>query len=130
MSPGRAMAQASHAANAFIGKFGYRRDVRRWQKETKQYFGTTIVLAASLSEIKKALFNLHEPHDLVVDPEYGVKTNTEILALIDHNKILSKMTLENNDMSAVIFKKEITCAYVFGTQENLSLILGHFKLHP
>lgn len=130
MTTGRAMAQASHAANAFIGKFGHRKDVKAWQKETKQSFGTAIVLAASLTDIKNALYNLSEPHDFVVDPEYGVKTNTEILDLIDRSKILDEMSVFPGDGVAIIFKKEITCAYVFGTKENLDPILGRFELHP
>ena len=130
MTTGRAMAQASHAANAFIGKYGNRKDVKAWQKETKQSFGTAIVLAASLTDIKNALYNLSEPHDFVVDPEYGVKTNTEILDLIDRSKILDEMTVFPGDGSVVIFREAITCAYVFGTKENLGPILGHLKLHP
>jgi hypothetical protein len=104
--------------------------VKAWQKETKQSFGTAIVLAASLVDIKNALYNLSEPHDFVVDPEYGVKTNTEILDLMDRSKILDEMSIFPGDGTVIIFKKEITCAYVFGTKEGLDPILGQFKLHP
>jgi hypothetical protein len=130
MTTGRAMAQASHAANAFIGSYGHRKDVKAWQKETKQNFGTAIVLAASLNEMKLALVGLSEPNDFVIDPEYGVKTNIEMLNLIDPSRILGKMTIINEDGSAVIFKSEVTCAYVFGTKEALDPILGQFRLHP
>ena len=130
MSPGRAMAQASHASNAFIAKYGHRKDVKKWQKETTQGFGTAIVLSASYQNIRDIFYNLAEPHDFVVDPEYGVKTNIEILSLIDVSKIIESLTVFSDDGSAVIFKKEVTCAYVFGTKECLAPILGHLKLHP
>lgn len=130
MSPGRAMAQASHAANAFIGKYGHRKDVKAWQKETGQYFGTAIVLAASASDIKDVLLNLREPNDFIVDPEYGVKTTKELLDLMHPLRILSKMSIVNPDGTAIVFKREMTCAYVFGTKSALDPILGRFKLHP
>lgn len=129
MSPGRAMAQASHASNAFIHRFGKRKDVVAWQKETKQGFGTAIVLSATLSQIKEVCFNLSDPHEFVIDPEYGIKINVELLELIDPRKILSENTIVG-DESVVIFKKEITCAYIFGDKDDLAPILGHLKLHP
>lgn len=130
MTTGRAMAQASHAANAFIARFGHRKDVKAWQKQTKQGFGTAIVLATNLPAIKAALFNLSEPHEMVVDPEYGVKTNLEMLELIERTNIQWEKTIINLDGSVIIFKKEITCAYVFGDKEALAPILGEFPLHP
>lgn len=130
MTTGRAMAQASHAANAFIQRYGKRKDVLAWQKETKQGFGTAIVLSASLPQMKEICFNLSEPYEFVVDPEYGVKINTELLELINPKKILSKNTIVSDDGSVVIFKEEITCAYIFGDKDGLAPILGHLKLHP
>lgn len=130
MTTGRAMAQSSHAANAFIKKYGKRKDVIAWQKETSQGFGTAIVLAASLQQIKDICLNLSEPHEFVVDPEYGVRINEELFELIDQGKILNTKTIINEDGSVVIFKKEITCAYVFGSKDDLDPILGHLNLHP
>lgn len=129
MSPGRAMAQASHAANAFIAKFGHRKDVKLWQKETTQGFGTAIVLSASLPQITEIVCGLKEPNELVVDPEYGVRTDKEMLHLIDRTKILDNKTIVNDDGTVVIFKEVITCAYVFGSKDGLEPILGHLKLH-
>lgn len=130
MTTGRAMAQASHAANAFVFGFGDRKDVKAWQKETKQGFGTAIVLSASMLEIQTIFLNLSEPHDYVTDPEYGIKVNTEILELVDLNRIQDGKTIYNDDRSVIIFKEEITCAYIFGDKDGLAPILGHLKLHP
>jgi hypothetical protein len=134
MSPGRAMAQASHASNAFIHHYGNQIAVKKWQRETKQGFGTAIVLAASLPEIM-AIVNDDNTlpnyfSDCVVDPEYGIKTTNEILELIDGTNIQPAKTITNDDGSVVIFVSCVTCAYVFGTKEELDPILGHLKLHP
>lgn len=132
MNPGRAMAQASHASNAFIHKYGKRADVKKWQKETSQGFGTAIVLAASIGDIHDLISRL--PHSIpacmVVDPEYGVKTTREILSMINYKKIMLEKTVFNEDGSVVIFRSETTCAYAFGTREKLAPFLGHLSLHP
>ena len=44
MNPGKAMAQASHASNAFVFRFGKENLVKQWQGETQQGFGTVLVL--------------------------------------------------------------------------------------
>ena len=36
MNPGKAMAQASHASNTFVFRFGKENLVKQWQGETKQ----------------------------------------------------------------------------------------------
>lgn len=130
MTSGRAMAQASHASNAFIHKYGRLKSVNKWQNETKQGFGTAIVLAATLPQMKEICFNLNEPHEFILDPEYGVKIDTELLKLIDPAMIVPSKTIINEDGSVIIFKKEITCAYIFGCKDNLFPILGHLQLHP
>lgn len=130
MTTGRAMAQASHAANAFIAKYGKLKSVKAWQNETTQGFGTAIVLAASLNEIREIVLNISEPHELVLDPEYGIRTSKEILEVINPKLILDDMTIINDDGSVVIFKSEVTCGYVFGSKDALAPVLGHLKLHP
>ena len=132
MTTGRAMAQASHASNAFIHKYGHLKSVKKWQKETTQGFGTAIVLAATLDQIMDIHLNLRDiqPHELVVDPEYGIRVTQDIVPLLDTNKIYSEKTITNADGSAIVFVEEITCFYVFGAKDELDLFLGHLKLHP
>lgn len=135
MTTGRAMAQASHASNAFIHKYGKRKEVQEWQKETKQGFGTAIVLAASLGEINDVFLQLNAlfPNgiqDYVIDPEYGIKTNKEMFDLINPKKVQFTKTIINDDGSVILFKDEITCAYVFGDKDELNDIIGDLPLHP
>jgi hypothetical protein len=133
MSHGRAAAQASHAANAFIHKYGKRSDVQRWQTQTTQGFGTAIVLSADELELDNVLTkakSLKLPHEAVVDPDYGVKTTWELFKLLDTNKYTRYFSADTTDESAVMFfRSEITCAYVFGVKQELAPILGHLKLY-
>ena len=73
MTPGRVAAQASHAANVFIkSKLFPTRKIREWENQTPQGFGTTIVLAASKSQIDTALFKAGlegKYGEWVTDPE-------------------------------------------------------------
>jgi len=141
MAIGRAMAQASHASNAFIKQFGNVGAVIEWQNQTNQGFGTSIVLAASYNEIKEVFytnwsFKIHKNEhtnilNYVVDPEYSIKVTREVFNLIDTHKIMPLRSIFNDDDNTfTIFRSEVTCAYMFGTKEQLDPILGHLKLHP
>ena len=122
MNPGKAMAQACHAANQFVfeqatnkpsrsGILGFLsmfvETVVSWMKATPQGFGTTIVLAvnerelrATVSMAKKAGF----PAGITHDPSYPVGDG--IVAPMD------------------------TCGYVFGNKSDLFALVGHYNLHP
>ena len=126
MNAGKAMAQASHASNAFI-KVMFERGILhekddsyddidalgvKWCAETPQGFGTVFVLAVnekqmrSTVDVAKALGFVA---DVIHDPTYP---------LLD-GEVCHHLALD-------------TCAYVFGDKNNpmLSLILGRFPLHP
>lgn len=134
MSSGRAMAQASHASNSFIENYGHREEVQKWQKQTNQGFGTAIVLAASKHDIKDIGHKLKMKKFIfkeVIDPEYGIKVDIEAFNLIDTQRIQPLKTIFTEDLlSAIVFKTELTCAYTFGTKEELNPYLGHLQLHP
>lgn len=131
MTTGRAMAQASHASNAFIKRFGKDKLVQAWQRETKQGFGTAIVLTSNITEIHDVLNKSKgfKIKDLVLDPDYVISVTSEIYPYIafDYRRMFT--TIDNSNQ--YLFHREvITCAYIFGTREELSPILGHLKLHP
>lgn len=134
MSPGRAMAQASHASNVFIHYFGNRGDVKQWTQQTKQGFGTAIVLGLSNEEITK-LFSHKDLKDyitkgLVIDPDYVFPVNTEAAQLINNRKINWSKLSDTDKNVTYVSKSEVTCAYIFGKKEELTQYLGEFKLHP
>jgi len=116
MSVGRAAAQASHASNAFIHKYGCRSEVKEWQKQTNQGFGTAIVLSVSfdmLWKLYEAALDARCPTDKVVDPDYVFTMNAEQFALVDPKKINYRMVDETDPMTVHVSKQEVTCAYIF-----------------
>jgi len=128
MNAGKAMAQASHASNAFVKKYGQNKHVKEWSNETAQGFGTVIVLSANKKQIDSAVHN-SEVADVVVDPTYPYIVNSEIAELIDKSNHAVEPIVKS-DGTVVLHRREITCAYVFGTKDQLKSVIGHLPLHP
>ena len=133
MKAGRAAAQASHASNAFIHKFGKNEEVKEWANQTPQGFGTAIVLSGDVKDIEYALIRTgvcvpSAPHEKVVDPDYAIVVTAEINRLISScSNIFLVEHLENG--MVCIHREEWTCAYIFGEKEQLTEILGKFPLY-
>lgn len=122
MNAGKAMAQAAHAANAFVvdvarvvttpDTFFNVAGFKEWAAQTDQGFGTTITLAASDEEqLNKAVASAKRHGlvaDLILDPTYPVR-----------------------DGHVTHLVPVITCAYVFVPDTRLcpDYIAG-FSLHP
>jgi hypothetical protein len=126
------MAQASHASNAFIHKYGKRPDVQEWTKSTKQGFGTAIVLSIDMLDLLPLVNELKQkkfPCDCVVDPEYGITISREIYNLIP-STTRSAPSVTKDDGKVVLFREETTCAYVFGSKEKLFQYVGNLPLYP
>jgi peptidyl-tRNA hydrolase len=122
MNPGKAMAQASHASNAFVHHYlqvsknltgeivdGF----REWQNSTSQGFGTVVVLEGKIQEIKPVVDifrKLCYITNIVHDPTYP---------LMD-GKIVHHISID-------------TCAYIFvPNKENDNVaktLLKCFSLH-
>lgn len=122
MNAGKGMAQAAHAANAFVADMeeASRKDVievsqhinafRVWQKQTSQNFGTTLTLAVPSEE--DLIFRvgiakqLHHPANVIMDPTYPV-CDGATMHLLPVN----------------------TCAYIF-VPDKVPLYLAAMPLHP
>lgn len=121
MNSGRCMAQASHASNAFIHKFGKNPLVKEWQKQTTQGFGTAIVLSADEMQIYSTSERLKEVgfkvHDYLNDPEYSYIVQAEFIHLIDPNKHVLE-PISKADGTWLAWRKEMTCFYAFGDRNN------------
>ena len=128
LNAGKAMAQASHASNAFIKKYGATKQAKEWAGETAQGFGTVIVLSANKKQLDAAIHN-SEVADIVVDPTYPYIVNNEIADLIDP-ATHTVSPIVKNDGSVVLHRKETTCGYVFGTKEQCKSVIGNLPLHP
>ena len=89
MNPGKGMAQAAHAANAFVHDWGESSEcVLDWQKQTPQGFGTTITLAVTNEEAMSDMIDIARalgyPSGIIHDPSYPVRDG-EITHLIPIN---------------------------------------------
>ena len=121
MNPGKAMAQASHASNAFVNydinintingtedNVFMRED---WKNQTEQGFGTVLVLGVTESQMRTAV---------------TVATVSNFVSGIVHDP-----TYPLRDGDTTHFIPLDTCGYVFGDKDDLLLqsILGNFELH-
>ena len=134
MSVGRAAAQASHASNAFIHKFGANDDVKLWQAQTPQGFGTAIVLSANLFDIGTALIDSKAQgitiSDRVIDPDYVVPISSELMPFLNlEDKRIKVEPSATDPTKHLIHRSETTCAYIFGDKEKLAPILSGFPLY-
>ena len=131
MNAGKGMAQASHASNAFINKYSKLPDVKEWQKSTDQGFGTVLVLAADEYQINEALEKAEQVNlarGVVIDPTYPYKTTVELAKLIPKSVDTADRFARNGEVT--LFRKEATCAYIFGTKEQTKEAVGKLSLHP
>ena len=119
MNPGKAMAQASHASNAFVHNRGRMHEGRfpdeelylSWKTETHQGFGTVLVLAVNKNEMEQAVAvaKIAEyESDIIHDPTYPLP-----------------------DGEDCHFIPLDTCAYIFGNKDDqvLKAIVQNFPLH-
>jgi hypothetical protein len=156
MNAGKAMAQASHASNAFMNKVKKDFDMSEisikaveWEKQTNQGFGTVLVLGATLDDIRKIRewdneqSSLFDPEELqprneshlfeeVVDPTYPYIVNSEIAGLIDKNVHTGESPIELESGDCLCLRNEVTCAYLFADKNNEQIkeLLGELTLHP
>jgi peptidyl-tRNA hydrolase len=131
MSTGRAMAQASHASNAFVHEHLYDASVQSWQNQTTQGFGTAIVLSASASEIANCLVEANERglfNNRVIDPEWKFEVSREVYNLIDYSSVIAAEARGDNHF--ILTKREWACAYIFGEYEQTYWVLSKLPLHP
>jgi peptidyl-tRNA hydrolase len=133
MNAGKAMAQASHAANAFIHSdlVTARKAKKAWQKQTDQGFGTVLVLSVNYDQLLGAIADarrsgLHS--SLVDDPTYPRIINAEFARLIPTNEDTAPRVINGDKVT--IYREETTCGYIFGTKEQTRDFLGSFPLHP
>ena len=98
MNPGKGMAQAAHAANAFVFETGERlTGYDQWagfEHDTSQGFGTTIVLDAGDEESLKKVISLAQGQ------EFAANTVTDITYPVRDGRVTHLINT-------------ITCGYVF-----------------
>lgn len=151
MNPGKAMAHTAHGANAFVHTikqmatngdavtkhFGgdLRAVFTAWETATPQGFGTTIVLQAPWSDVLITISSLNSWNTIhtgiSTDPTYPYVVSNEIADYIP----LDVDTMPRHPGApghTVMYRKEDTCAWVFGMKDNpyIKSALGKYPLHP
>jgi peptidyl-tRNA hydrolase len=110
LNPGKAMAQAAHAANQFAFEFKGNEFLERWEAETGFGFGTTIVLAiedeADLNYYTSYAEDMGLPNGITHDPSYPIRDG----------KVTHLLPLD-------------TCGYIFSDTGPLEF-LKKLSLHP
>ena len=121
LNPGKAMAQAAHAANAFAHGIqfegAYLQELyKEWCSSTDQHFGTTIVLDGDdMETIKDALYSI-EVNDSKREASYGISQDPTYP--VSDGRITHLLPLD-------------ICAWVFCDRNNKKVreILDIFPLH-
>jgi peptidyl-tRNA hydrolase len=102
-----------------------------WKHESKQGFGTTIVLEANIDTIKQ--LNEQLSHNdrtynyIIIDPTYPYQCNSEIAQLIDlkYHTVAPRV---DGDIT-YCWREEATCMVVFGDKVELFPYLSKLSLH-
>ena len=113
MNAGKAMAQASHASNAFIAASDPKdKLVKQWQGETGQGFGTVLVLSVNEKDMRHVVWRAER---------------MDVIAAVVHDP-----TYPLRDGDTTHFLPVDTCAYVFADKNDwgTTALVGRFSLHP
>lgn len=150
MNPGKAMAHTAHAANAFVHEMqrriatddlpegrGLRSLFEAWQASTSQGFGTTIVLQATYEQAGTVVGACWPDSWTGIgsgwskDPTYPYILSAEAAALVPET-VDTLPRVPRPDGTVLMFRRENTCAWVFGDKNDnrLRLLLDNLQLHP
>lgn len=134
MNAGKAMAQASHASNAFVDMA--KDDIhderaaltKAWQNETPQGFGTVLVLGCNGEQMSRIVLEARAKFLIagtVVDPSYPYRVTGEVANLIHPHGAY------DNSKEVTLFRNEKTCGFVFGDKDGLAgNVVAELRLHP
>lgn len=129
LNPGKAMAQAIHAAHLFTANWRKAKAYREWAGN--HGFGTTVTLSADKATIEKlvestqSLSGIGQKHTLssgagwVTDPTYPVVVPRDVLEMVDISKLSEAPKYIDDGKAVVLYRKESTCAYLFGEKSIL-----------
>lgn len=146
MNPGKAMAQASHASDAFRNKVyeyfntnslsnnienSYFDLVKEWYSQTSQGFGTVLVLSVNYSELCDTISNANSNYficDIINDPSYPIIVGNDVAELISNrNDTLERKQIDKNN--TIIFISNDTCGFIFGYKNDVYDYVKNFPLY-
>jgi hypothetical protein len=121
LNPGKLAAQAAHVANVAV-KRGERGVVRRWERQTTQGFGTTIVLGAPLYFIETKMRDT-----AVWDPTYPCEIPYEVGTHLAANGQRRRVYLNHDRKRAFYLRREVVGAWCIGDRPQ---IFDELELYP
>ena len=132
LNPGKAIAQAVHAGNKLVWNMRENENVKEWAGS--EGYGTTITLSVPLRDIQGAfdqlqVLNIWALSGWMIDQTYPIVVPADGLGLIDQTKLSAPFRLTDENKAIVLYRKETTCAYIFGDKETLKPVLGEFDLY-
>ena len=138
MGMGKSVAQGAHAANQFTEEHVIQpllKDkkvddlVTTWRTATPDGFGTTISLGVTGEQMRAVIDVAHKlglAAEITVDPTFPYLVDKEIFPLIGQEVHTEKPVFLKDQV--VCFRREESCAYVFGLKSELKILLGQFGL--
>lgn len=120
LNPGKACAQAAHAANQFVFTHGKKTSVKDWQLEAAG-FGTTIVLMADEEKIVNVL-------DQITEQRESISRQLSNKSFDIYSDAVYDPTYPVKDGNTTHYINIITCAYVFGPVKEVSEFLNDIPL--
>jgi hypothetical protein len=138
LNAGKAMAQAAHASNQLVHEHKGLQALIHWEQQSKG-FGTTIVLSANEEQIHQCMTecgtlttreNMVYAHGLVYDDTYPYIVTSEIFRLLP-KKLHTAPPVVKPDGQVVLFRRELTCAYVLRKAPRSQLgLIASLPLYP
>jgi peptidyl-tRNA hydrolase len=132
MNPGKAMAQGCHAANQMVYKNPEFELVKAWENECEgNGFGTTIVLSVNKKQLHEVCNEADKSRVIwgkTIDPSYPYIVDNDVAELI--NEVIDTEERVRRGSKTVLFRSEITCAYLLIDKEEHGFLVEHLKLHP
>lgn len=124
MNPGKLAAQAAHVGNAAVAyaKKHRRALLLKWEHQTKQHFGTTLVFGAP-----KVWFSAVPADQRVYDPTYPCAVPNEIAGLLA-GKVTGCSVIFSSTGQAIFLRRELVGAFFLA--EAKPAALHELDLYP
>jgi hypothetical protein len=121
LNPGKLAAQAAHVANVAV-KNANPKIRKEWESQTKQHFGTTIVLGADRKFLMTRM-----GMTLVWDPTYPCEIPFEVGAHLVEEMLRENVYLDHDRRRATYLRNEVVGAWALGDRPD---IFDGLELYP
>jgi len=129
-SHGKAIAQSAHAANHLVYNNPGSVMIKSWLEQGAG-FGTTIVLSGTANDIYSVLNQCETDKKVlssaVYDPEYPYFVDSDVAPYIDTKYDTAPRV--DRGKKVILFRREMTCCYLFGQKSDVQNYVVHLDLY-